>query len=242
MNKEKQMILNIGICDDDPVMLEQLSDLCTAVLNTDFQLNILKAVSPGELLRADFPLQIALLDVQLIEATGIDLAREILLQNSSCQIIFVSGYLSSVSQVYDVPHLCFVLKDQLQEHLPRFLLRAAQIASEESGNTLLVRSGKQTEALAVSEISVFERRGHWTYITLLDGRNVKTRQKLGDLLLSINNECFCRCHISYAVNLQHVKSIDGRIFRMSTAQQIPISRTYEKNAMAAFFCYLNNHL
>ena len=237
--QQNRMQLNIGICDDEPVMVKTLAELCESVLQGQYALNLLQASAPAELLVEENPLQIALVDVQLVEASGIDLARDLLQRNPGCRIIFVSGYLHAVSEVYEVPHFCFVLKDQLQQQLPRFLLRAAQLTAQEAGQTIDLAAGRRTERLPLSELTVMERRGHSTFVTLRDGSILQTREKLSSILDRIRNEAFLRCHISYAVNLREVVSLDGRSFRMRSGQTIPISRPNEQLCRDAFFRYLS---
>lgn len=242
MESTENIQLNIVICDDEPIMVEQLVALCNSTLEEVCAAKICTAQSPGELLTVDIPFHIAILDVQLMESNGIELARAIFLRNPGCRVIFVSGFLHAVSEVYEVPHFCFILKDQLAQQFPRFLKRAAQEAVVEAGQTLLIQSGKQTEKWALADISVLERRGHWTYITASGGREIKTKEKLGDLLRRMSAANFCRCHISYAVNLRHVQTLELRTFVMTTGEKIPISRPNEQAAREAFFRYIKDHI
>ena len=57
-------------------------------------------------------LNIAVLVIQMPEENGIELSRKIQERNPACSIIFVSD-------VYEVPHLCMVLKEQLAVQLPK---------------------------------------------------------------------------------------------------------------------------
>ena len=235
----QQIQLNMGICDDNPVMLDNLAGFCHRILDDRYSINMLKAQTPTDLLKDGFPMQIAILDVQLVETSGIQLARDLLSRNPSCRILFVSGYLHAVSEVYEVPHFCFILKDQLEQQLPKFLLRAAQLSAEEAGQSVLLTTGRKTEQLQLADISVLERRGHSTFITLRDGTELQTREKLTSILKRIQNQVFLRCHISYAVNLRDVQSLEDRCFRMGCGQMVPISRPNERTCQDAFFRYLS---
>lgn len=158
----KKMQLNIGICDDEEIMIRKLRDLCQGALGEYFTLQIDTADSPEGLLAKEHPFQIALLDVQLVESSGIELARQILERNSQCRIIFVSGYLHGVSDVYEVPHFCFVLKEQMDQQLPRFLKRAAELSAQDAGRKILLFCGRKIQEVRLADISHLERRGHNT--------------------------------------------------------------------------------
>ena len=232
VNSEK-LELNIAICDDEPAIAESIRDLCTEILGQRYLLRFSLAGSPGEL--PLLPYQIALLDVQLVESSGIDLGRDILTRNPGCRILFVSGYLSAVSQVYRVPHFCFILKSQIREYLPEFLTEAAELAAQEAGQLLSVQCGKKIETVALNRIESIERNLHQSTLTLCDGSTLITREKLGDLEQRIHSASFFRCHASYLVNLKFAASIDAQCFQMSSGSRIPISRANGKLAREAFF-------
>ena len=239
MNAEFRMKINIAICDDEPLIAARLREMCEEILGEEFDLKIETALSGRELLQKDIPFQIALLDVQLPEQDGISLARELMTRNESCRIIFVSGLLDAVSEVYEVPHFCFVLKEQLEHQLPRFLKRAAELTAEESGQHISVLCGRYVEDVALSELVGLERRGHNTFLTLADGTRIQCKEKLNDLLLRIGGGRFVRCHISYAVNLAYVEREEDNGFRMKTGQWVPISRPHQQQCRESLWWYLS---
>lgn len=237
MNGEK-IQLNIGICDDEPLMLRQLEQQCRNALEEDYVLHIDMATSAAELLSMERPFHLALLDVQLVETNGIELARQILERNSKCRIIFVSGYLHAVSRVYEVPHFCFILKNQMEQELPRFLRRAAELSAKDAGRRVMIACGRKMTELSLSDICFMERKGHVTFVKMTDGRIYQTREKLSELLLRIRDEDFIRCHVSFIINLQSVVQLMGNSFTMSSGETVPISRPNEGKCREAFFRHL----
>ena len=231
--------LNIAICDDDAIMLQKLDDLCHQILDHDYQIRIAVAQTPEELLHFKDIFQIALLDVELLESSGIDLARQILEWNPACRILFVSGFVHVVSDVYDVPHFCFILKDQLGEKLPKFLCHAAQMCAEEAGRILQIKTGKILQSVPIKEILYLERRGHYTYIALQDGSVLEAKEKLSVLHSSLGSADFVRCHISYLVNIRYARRMEGRTLILENGSQIPISLPHEQEVKTCFFRYIS---
>lgn len=174
--------------------------------------------------------------------SGIALARTILKNWPDCQIIFVSGYPRYVSEVYDVPHLGMVLKEQLEAQLPKFLLRAAANLSSTQEQTLTVLSNRVPLEILLSSILYLERNDHSTYLHLFSGHTIRTRQKISEILSQPDTETLCRCHASYAVNLRHVKAHNVRKFCLINNEQIPISRIYAQTARTAYYAYLQGTL
>lgn len=230
--------LKIAICDDEPMMLEQLRALTEQTLATSWELEIVCTSSSQQLLEQLEQVMVAVLDIQLPEQNGIDLARAIAIRNPECHIIFVSGFVQYVSDVYEVPHFCMVLKDQMHQQLPKYLLRAADKLNAQEAQQLTIKSKGLEQKLDWSLVRYLERRGHVTYINLKNGEKMQTREKLDDVLKRAPNRNICRCHISYAVNLQWVANMGDREFSLCDGEKIPISRTNKHTVREAFFRHL----
>jgi len=234
--------LRVALCDDDPMILERLKALTEQILSEKWDVTLICETSPYRILEDPFSFQVIVLDIQLAQCSGIDIARTLVAQDPRCRLIFVSGFPRYVSDVYDVPHMCLILKDQLEEQLPKFLLRAAEEATAQTAKTLLVRVKGKMEELLVCDICYLERREHTTFIHLQSGRCLQTREKLDVLLSRAPAWQLCRCHISYVVNLQWVESMQGRDFIMQSGEIVPISRINTRAAKEAFFRYLRENV
>ena len=232
---EQKFHLNIAVCDDQQVMVQKIEALSREILEDQYELNFISSQDPEQLMRSEQVFHVALLDVKLLETSGIEAARRILALNPSCRILFLSGYVSVVSDVYEVPHFCFILKDQMEEKLPKFLLQAAELSAQEAGRRLSVKCGKEILMIPLEQIMVLERRGHLTYITLSDSSALSTKEKLSSLQARLGNANFIRCHISYLVNLSFVRSVRSRVVYLRSGLQIPVSLPHEQEVQNAFF-------
>lgn len=234
--------VSIGICDDMPDILHRMEQITRECLSDDYYPEIFCCTNPQELLSANRDFRIIILDIQLERTNGINIARQLLLSNPSLQLIFVTSYIEYISDVYDLPHLCLILKNQLDRQLPKFLHRAVdESLLLAKGRLHILARGHKTE-LSLDRLCFLERREHTTFLHLQNGEILQTREKLELLLNQDSSNRLLRCHVSYAVNLQHVSRLEEQCFRLYTAEQVPISRAYFKNARAAFFHYLQNHI
>lgn len=229
--------LQIVICDDDPVMLQYLRKLTEKTLIAE-TLTLRTALSPRELDERARNAHILILDIQMPEQDGIALAKSIFRENPGGQIVFVSGFVRYVSDVYDVPHVAMVMKDRLEEQLPKFLLRAALQARMQAAKWMTLQFRGKEERILASNVCYLERSGHVTRVYLQNGQCLQTREKLDSLINRTGEPTLCRCHVSYAVNLRWVSSMEGQGFRMQNGERLPISRIHLHNAREAFFGYL----
>lgn len=232
--------INVLICDDDPIILDKLLAIAQRTLHSRWNAAYLCVTGPDFLAKLTDEIHLAVLDIALGNENGILLARRLLDQYPDCCIVFVSGYPQYVSDVYDVPHLGMVLKDQLELQLPKFLLRAAESVQACREQTLSVPANRSVLRLNLSGILYLERKEHITFVYLVSGQEIRTRKKLGELLSQPCCASLCRCHVSYAVNLRHVTNLQGRNFVLTSGGLIPISRIYMQNAKAAYYGFIQN--
>ena len=154
----KQQEWNVLLCDDEPLVLDRLLALSQKTLLPQYNAVFHCAAGAEALPDSSVQLHIAVLDIVLKQDNGISLARSIVEKFPECQIIFVSGYPQYVSDVYDVPHMGMVLKEQLENQLPKFLLRAASVLDSAREETLTVLSNRVPLQLRLSGIVYLERK------------------------------------------------------------------------------------
>ena len=241
MEEQGKAKICLAICDDEVQPLNRIRQMAEQILGGCWELDIFCTDSPEELLEQAEWGQIAILDIQMPKENGIALAQKILQKNPRCCIIFVSGYVQFVSDVYDVPHLCMVLKDQLDAQLPKYLRRAVSVATG-GDSRLVIRNNGLEQDVSLETISYLERRGHITYINLQNGQQVQTREKLDDLLDRVSSPHICRSHVSFAANMQWVASMREKEFVMKNGSIVPISRTNKRLIKKRYFDYLKSKL
>lgn len=241
MGEQGKTGIYLAICDDEPMHLRHIQKLAVRTLASQWELNVYCTHSPEELLGQAAHIQIAILDIQLAQRNGINLARGLLEKNPQCCIIFVSGYVRYVSDVYDVPHLCMVLKDQMDTQLPKYLRRAAQMCAVQGGR-LAIHEGGVKYTIEIERISYLERRVRLSYINLQNGQQFQTKEKLDSLLNGMDSVQLCRCHVSFAVNMSWVASMEEWEFLMKDGSIVPISRANKRLVKQRYFDYLKNIL
>jgi len=235
MDEQKCETLAVAICDDEPEILKQLQRLAQSALDGTPAV-FYAAGQPQSLLMEKRCFDIAILDIRFPGFSGIELAKWLLGRNPLCQILFVSSFPTYVSDVYDVPHLVMILKDQLQAQLPKYLRRAVQNLWT-SGSVKLV-SADTVRVFAAAQIVCLERNGRVTEVTMRDGETVTCADKLSDLQRQLPAECFCRCHASFLVNLQYVAEHRRDRFTLRTGAVVPISRANAEQSREKFMRYL----
>lgn len=235
-------MLTIAICEDDPAARSRLDrQLQQALAGDEYSLSCydtgqgLLAALSGE------PADIVLMDIELPDGQGIDIARQLAEKYPACQIIFVSGHLEYATEVYGVPHVWFVLKSQAEDKLPLALDQARANLLRRRSQTVSIEFNNTVRVLSQADILYLERQGRVTNICCRQ-EAYHTYESLDSLLSRLSAAEFCRCHNSYAVRMPAVVRYQRTAFQLSNGAEIPISRSYWDKARTAFFRFAQSGL
>ncbi len=107
--------MNIGVCDDDIVFAEKLSDyLYQYSKKKKIKINVEIFQTPQELYEymKSHTLELLFLDIELGSSTGVEVGNYIRsdLKNETIQIVFVSAKESYAMQLFDIRPMNFLVK------------------------------------------------------------------------------------------------------------------------------------
>lgn len=160
-------LLRIAISDDDLLFANRIAEIVKNSLSF-IEVKVDIFIKPKEMLKSNFSFDIALLDINMQNINGIELAKSINRENPKCKIIFVTSYLNFATEVYDSDHIYFVLKTNLERHLPLALEKAITLLeNEETQFITIVQKGRILNLLQ-KDILYLERKGRTTYIYCQD--------------------------------------------------------------------------
>ena len=225
--------LQIALCDDERPTREYLKEILTNWAKTrSAAIEILEYTSAEDFLcDENFP-DIALLDIQMGEMDGMELARQIRKNNESIEIIFVTGYPDYAAEGYEVAALNYLLKPVSEEKLWDVLDRAAYKLAKPA-NSLLVQTADARLKIPFGKILYIESFAHYVQINIATGESVETRANISDLADKLGDGFF-RCHRSYVASLRHVSRINRTDIVLDGGRTIPLSRRLYKDANMAF--------
>jgi len=233
--------VHIAVCDNEEFYLSEIAAVIRESVEPEL-LDLKTFSDPLQMLDSGEDFRIAVLDIQMPALSGIDLAAELVKRCQDCQIIFVSSYTDYVTEVYDTPHLCFILKSRIREMLPRYLIRAQQTLDRLEGQVLSVDFRGTVSRILEKDILYMERMGRLTSIVGWDGRVHSTPDPIETLLPRLSADSFCRCHASFIVDLRYVQLYDHTEFVMADGKHIPISRAYAANARQSFSRFIGSQI
>lgn len=231
------MTYHISICDDEPAqcsLLKKMAETWAQSRQVMIQTDVFQSAEEFLFKEADRETEILLLDIEMGQMNGVELARKVRRENKEIQFIFVTGYMDYIQDGYDVEALHYLLKPVTEEKLFQVLDRAAN-RLQTSGKVLLLSSHGDTVRIPLYEIRYLEVRKN--YVTVHAGEDVEVKMTLSELEEKLD-ESFCRTGRSFIINLRFVKRITKTEVILSDDTNVPLSRgMYEQvnQAMIRYF-------
>lgn len=181
----------------------------------------------------DKSFDLLLLDIEMGEMNGVELARRIRQENRLVQIIFITGYMEYIAEGYDVEALHYLLKPVTEAKLFMVLDRAAERLKSKEKELCLALPGTVVR-IAFCEIRYLEVQKN--YVTVYGEEAYTVKKTLNELEKELDDS-FCRIGRSHIVNLHFVKKITRMRVILKDGRELPLSRSFYERVNRAMIQY-----
>ncbi|MDE7321420.1 MAG: LytTR family DNA-binding domain-containing protein [Lachnospiraceae bacterium] len=232
------MDYKIAVCDDEQNQIEYLSSLvrdwakqcgCTARIVPFLSAEAFWFQYEGE---KDY--DILLLDIEMKQMNGIELARQLRASDESIQIILITGYPDYIAQGYEVAALHYLMKPVSREKLSAVLKRAVTNLHKKE-RSILVWCGKDCQRIVTDTIVYVEVLSHKVTIYTTD-KEYRTKCSISEMEQLLGDD-FIRCHRSYLAGLKHIARMTKSEVVFEDGRSVPLARSAYHMANQAFIQY-----
>lgn len=217
-------MINIAICDDEVYMLNLLTE---KVLGFFKQENMEIAVFPFQsgkaLLDCDKKLDIVFLDIQMGEPDGLETAKELRGRGYGGFLIFITVLQEYVFNAFEVQAFDYLVKPLQEDNFSRTMSRLLLSIRSHKGKQLLIQKGTEWSIVPFDDIVYCEIINRKVYLHLKDELVLDYYDKIETLERKLD-ERFFKCHRSYLINLQYLKSYKAGQAYLTNGETIPVSR------------------
>lgn len=232
-------MLEIAICDDEPVMRKEISRHFSDYMakRQDMDYRIRGFESGKQLLAWGHDFDLIFLDIQMEQPDGMETARRLRQRGSQSLLVFVTVLKECVFDAFEVEACDYLLKPLDTGHFDRTLervLRSIKLGQEER---LLVQRGNKSQVILLSESVYCEVQGRKIYIHLKNGEVIDYYDRMENLKHHVD-ERFFQCHRSYLVNLDYVRGSKAGQVWLSCGDKIPVSRLRERELTQALLMHM----
>ena len=219
------MNYRIAIIDDNPTDATYVRRLCEDWANTAGHQLLFHEFPSAEhfLLHAEDlpPFDLLLLDIEMGQMNGVELARRVRERNRTVQMVFITGYPDFIAEGYEVSALHYLIKPVRPEKLSQVLDRAIE-AIDRRPRAILLPVGKETLRVVAEEIRYVESLGHYMIVHTGSGE-YKCRMTATEAE-ALLGQGFARAHRSVIVGLRHVTRVSRTAVFLADGIELPLGR------------------
>ncbi len=174
---------------------------------------------------------ILLLDVEMKNISGIELAKQIRSMDHRVEIIFTTSHFELSGEGYEVDALHYLIKPIAETKLMEVLSKAARKLSVESPSLVIVCNGETVKILE-PDILYIESFRHYVVVHT-QSTEYKLKENLSALKGKLSSD-FYQTHRSYLVSLKHIRKISRTAVWLDCGAEIPLARGKYDDVNRAF--------
>lgn len=228
------MKYRIAICDDEQNQIEYITSIVASWSAHEGHGCEIRTFASAEAFlfeyEEDKAYDILLLDVEMKNINGIELAKRIRKDNNRAEIIFITSHFEFVGEGYEVDALHYLIKPISAEKLTQVLTKAAEKLSVEPPSVVISCEG-ETVKLYESDILYVESFLHYIVIHTKDNE-YKIKENISVFENKVS-DVFYRIHRSYLVSLKYITRISRTSVNIGNTE-LPLSRRKYDNINRAF--------
>lgn len=227
--------MQILICDDEPQILSDIAKRIVKYLpDSD-----VRAFSSGrELLSclAAEPCDILLLDIDMPDISGLEIARSLEPGEKRPLLVFVTSHDELVYDSFQYHPFAFLRKSRLDLELAAALADCEQELAHRERHFCFRAEGKRV-CLFLSDILYFEADGN--YLRLFTGTGqYRFRSTIASVENTLSDCGFIRIHKGFLVNQAAVRLLGPEQAKLSDGTVLPIGQSYAKTAKEHLLRYM----
>lgn len=223
-------MIQIAVVDDEPLIIDMISEKVSDILNKhkiDYEV---LTFTDGKSLIKSFEqrgFNLIILDIDMPDITGIDIAKKIRSYSESTTIIFVTNKDEMVYEAIKFVPFRFIRKTnfeaEIHEAIESFLEKNTR-----KKEVLMFSTENGKKNLPVSNIIFIEVDSHKLTVHTKSGW-LEANGTLKDIELQGRDYGFIRIHQSYLVNFRFITVINHKGVKLDSGELLPLGRGKYEN-------------
>ncbi len=221
---------HIAICDDSADSLNQIN---TEVINFFKNSNnpfCIDTFSSGSALKNAIVFDIKIwhiiiLDIEMPDISGMELAAFIRQRSSEAIIIFVTAYNQYAISAFELSIFRYIPKSVLHDKLKPALSAAVQKLDIQNSKFYLIESFREILTIPQKDIAYIFREKKYAILITKD-TSFKIRKTLRKVFEDLDKDYFFFAERGYIVNLLHIHSLGSDRIILSNGKEIPVGSSH----------------
>ncbi len=231
-------MVHIAICDDEKYMSDKIKRMVSDFFcRKNIDIAISQFSSGKELLKYDGIIDILFLDIQMKDMDGMETARKLRSRKFKGAVIFITVLKEMVFQSFEVQAYDYLVKPIESSHFEKTMERLLASMRNAGETSLLVQKGHESSIILFEEIVFCEIIDRKVYLHLASSEIIDFYDRIENLETKLDSRFF-RCHRSFLINLQYLKSYKNGTAYMENGREIPVSRLRSKEFSNVILQYM----
>lgn len=229
--------MKLYLCDDELKIREEISEVVSNALPeaevccfSDGK-NLLKQLNRE-------PCDILLLDIDMPELSGMDVAEQLVKLPQKPLLIFVTNHDELVYESFRYHPFGFVRKQFLEQELDK-VLKDCMAELEQGKQHFNFRTEGKEVCLPLAELFFFESEGNYLKV-YAKGAQYRFRSTITAVEAALKKDGFLRLHKGFLVNQSAIRLFGTEEVELTDGRTLPVGKTYAEEAKQQFMRYLRS--
>ena len=230
----------VGLCDDEKRMLK-INNHYMKEIDEEYEeftlelINFMAGKDIVEYIKKE-PLDIAILDVDMIVMDGMDVAKNLKAVNEDIVVFFITGHSEFAVEAFDVDAIGYVMKPVDKDKLERTLLKAVakvrEIKSREKQRELVITVSNLKKRIPVDEI-IYIERVQTQCVIVTKKEEYRVYDTITDLVEKVG-EGFIRASQSFILKISEISKVTYKEATLKNGMVVSLGRGFTKEVKKAF--------
>lgn len=219
-------MLKIAIIDDEPTfskLIKYITEKYFWEKAVDYRINVYESAQRLlDDIQEDHYYDIYLLDIEMPEISGMEIALEIRHKYEEAYILFITSHLEYSLKGYEYNAWRYITKNRIYEMLPMAFDGLIDKVQAKDERTYIIELYSKIYRFAYNDIYYLHKAGKYTKFCTKRGE-FRERKPINRVLEGLHDNAFIITDRSFAVNLRHVLTLEKRILVMRNGDEVPVS-------------------
>ena len=227
--------MRIYICDDEPKILQQIGKRVRTFMPESVVTELGTSTALLELLKKQ-NCDVLLLDIDMPEVTGLEVAEQLNSLTKKPLLIFVTSHDELVYDSFQYHPFAFLRKSRFDAEIEKVLQDCVR-ELEEKKQHFCFRSDGNDVRLLLADILYFEAEGN--YLKVVTAKETyRFRSTLTAVEHTLQNRGFLRIHKGFFINQAAVKLLNAEEATLQNDITLPIGKSYSKTVREQLLRYM----
>lgn len=222
-------MIQIAICDDEEPILQSLYEKTGECMRENRIFADIRTFSSGRNLIYEVDdgrhFDLVLLDIEMPELDGMELAEKLREKLPELLIIFVTSHLEYTLDAFELSVFRYVPKNNPDGRLEHALVDAARLIQVQYTQSYIINNQQRLERIPLKDIIAITHENKNALITVRSGKVYPVRKTLQQVYRELGTGEFVFIDRGCILNMAHISSIRGSSVVLKDGKSYPVSQS-----------------